>query len=427
MRNLQGNTVAYLLHLSTLSVLPISYIIKDFHNNTIATGTVSLSSPTNESLSTTYITNYNTERDKGIHLSATGPISVLVVNWQYASIGEYPAYPKQVFPINQYVYYTASPYSIILLHARSEILLIGTEDNTTVMITPAADVTVPQDIQIPGSSQETLYAWQTKMITLNRLQTFLFRSSPFVDLTGTSIVSNKPLTVISGHECANVPSYNRYCEHVEEQIPPTVTWGKKHLLRSYTGKNDYTYFLIVFSYDYTTVQHNCGGSLSTITFASAGSHTTISLYTDSNCYMESKKPILITQMMTGGQYSLGDPAVSVIPPLDHYTNNVVFSNRIFDKSIHYDNYNYINIVAEIRDTIIMDGEALHLSWESISGFIGGTVGYSATLPVSVGVHNIISANGAPFHILVYGYADIRLVGYSFSAGVGILKQFTEGQ
>ena len=90
-----------------------------------------------------------------------------------------------------------------------------------------------------------------------------------------------------------------------------------------------------------------------------------------------------------------------------------FSNHILDKSIHYDNCNYIKIVAEIRDTIIMDGEALHFSWESISDFIGGTVGYSATLPVSVGVHNIISANGAPFHILVYGYADISLVGYSF--------------
>ena len=75
---------------------------------------------------------------------------------------------------------------------------------------------MPTDIQTPGSSQETLYAGQSKVITLNCLKTFLFGSSGFVDLTGTSIVSNKTLTVISGHGCANVSSDRVYCEHVEE-------------------------------------------------------------------------------------------------------------------------------------------------------------------------------------------------------------------
>ena len=419
MKNYRGITETYLLYISTLSTTPVSYIIKDIYNTTIAAGKVSLSSPTNESLDISYVTNTNTERNDGIYLKSTGPISVLVVNWQRFSIGEYPAYPKQDLQIYEYVYYTSSPDTTIVSYTQSEILLVGTEDNTTVTITLAGNVSVPTDIQTPDSSLETLYTGQSKVITLNRLQSFLFGSSGFADMTGTSIVSNKPLTVISGHECANVPSQKRYCEHVEEQIPPTVTWGKKHLLGSYSGKNDFTYFLIVSFKDYTTVKHNCGGSLTTLNFASAGSHKTISLDTDSNCYMESNEAILITQMMTGsGDISIiGDPAVSVIPSVDHFTNEVIFPSIKFYQN---ENYNYINILMETKDTIIMDGKTLNISWESISGFYGETVGYSAVVSVSLDVYHMYSINGVPFHVLVYGYADYA--GYSFSAGVGILMQ-----
>ena len=424
MRNYQANTASYSLYLSTLETSPISYTIKDIYGNTVATGTVSKSSPTTQALNTAYVTNSNSERNDGLHLSATGPVSVLVVNWQSATVGEYPAYPKQVFPVLQYEYYTVSPDTTLVSSAHSEILLVGTEDGTTVTITPAATVSVPMDIQTPGSPQETLSAGQTKVITLNRLQTFFFGSTGNVDMTGTSIVSDKPLTVISGHECANVPSYKPYCEHVEEQIPPTVTWGKKYLARSYAGKIDYSYFLIVSSEDDTNVQHNCGGSLATLSFALAGDHKTISLYVDENCYIESNKPILVTQMMTGGQNSLGDPAVSVLPPFEHYTNEVVFHSPTFNQVF---SGNYINIVAQSKDTIIMDGAALSTTWESISDFYGGIAGYSASFSVSVAVHDVYSANGVPFHVLVYGYANPNLAGYSFSAGVGILKQLVGGE
>ena len=40
---------------------------------------------------------------------------------------------------------------------------------------------------------------------LHSLQTF-FVFKPHVDLTGTKIISDSPLTVISGHEAARVPA-----------------------------------------------------------------------------------------------------------------------------------------------------------------------------------------------------------------------------
>ena len=124
-------------------------------------------------------------------------------------------------------------------------------------------------------------------------------------------------------------------------------------------------------------------------------------------------------MMTGsGDINIiGDPAVSVIPSVDHFTNEVIFHSIKFYQN---ENYNYINILTEIKDTIIMDGKTLNIAWELISGFNGETVGYSAVVSISLDVHHMYSINGVPFHVLVYGYADYA--GYSFSAGVGISKQ-----
>ncbi len=47
------------------------------------------------------------------------------------------------------------------------------------------------------------------------------------DLTRTRITSSKPLSAFSGSDCAEIPQGIRYCDHLVEQVPPTVTWGLK--------------------------------------------------------------------------------------------------------------------------------------------------------------------------------------------------------
>ncbi len=56
------------------------------------------------------------------------------------------------------------------------------------------------------------------------------------DLTGTRITSSKPLSVFSGSDCANVPQGKGGCDHLVEQVPPTVTWwGSKFFVASLEG------------------------------------------------------------------------------------------------------------------------------------------------------------------------------------------------
>ncbi len=424
MRNYQGNTATYKLHLSTLSP-SAEYTIEDIEGTALYTGTVSAADGTVVDIDTKYVTNSNSERAEGLHLTTSAPVSVLVVNYRIATISEYPAYPKQKFSVLQYEYYIAAPKTDIVASSSSEVLLVGTEDGTTVTITPTVDIYVPGDFQNLGSPQELVSAGQTKQFTLNRLQTYYFGQNNAADLTGTSVVSDKPLTVISGNECGNVPSTKAFCEHTEEQIPPTITWGKEFLLRSFTDKNDDTYYLIVSAEDDNTLQHNCGSSeVVTSKFDLAGHQKTVTLAVDTNCYLRADKPILVTQMMTGGSGGKGDPAVSIIPPFEQYTNEVVFHTPNFDQNLED---NHAHIIMRKTDTIYFDDNVLDLSWEPITGLNNDVVGYSAAwIDLAKTVHHMYSANGLPFYVLVYGYTSSSLAGYTFSANVGISKQLVGG-
>lgn len=57
------------------------------------------------------------------------------------------------------------------------------------------------------------------------------------DMTGYFINSTKPIQVICGHECANVPQTVPFCDHMSEQIPPVNQLGTYHIVPPIDGRN----------------------------------------------------------------------------------------------------------------------------------------------------------------------------------------------
>ena len=304
MRNLQGDTDALILYITTPSVSPVEYIVETT-SGVQASGNVTNNSTATVNLPVSLVTNnaLYSSRFKGIHVYTIngGDISVLVVNDQHNTIGDYLAYPYQVFPLSQYQYYAVST-GTLLSGSLSEVLLVGNEDNTTVTVVPTQTVTVPVDIQT-NSGSRTVAAGSSFTFTIHRMQTFLI-GVPGLDISGTSIISDKPLTVISGHECGNIPLIC-CCQHITEQIPPTVTWGTNFFLTPYFGHSVGPYFKVVASESQTTLILTCtlNNSLSSNTtyLELAGDVVTFeSLSNSSYCYIESDKPILVTQLGPSG-------------------------------------------------------------------------------------------------------------------------------
>ena len=154
------------------------------------------------------------------------------------------------------------------------------------------------------------------------MQTLLIGKSS-TDLTGSRIVSNKPLTVISGHECGNVLSGSP-CEHLTEQIPPSTTWGRKFLLVPFGGRNNGQYYKVVSSQANTTVVRTCNSVFTTKTLSIAGSSFTFFTSSDTYCFMVSNKPLLVSQLGIAKQFSIGGPIIFILPSLDQYTNRYSF-------------------------------------------------------------------------------------------------------
>lgn len=413
------------LHIATTSSSAVTFNIADV-DGVIDTGTVTLNDPTTYSLNTKYVVSDSSYsyRDKGLRVYTDngGLIQVIVVHHAPASVGDHVVYPYEELTVPEYVYHTVSTDTdgegFAYLDFHSLTLLVGTADDTTVTITPSHAIVVPGNIQISNSADITVPAGDSYTITLHRLQTFLFEDSE-VDLTGTKIVSNKPLSVTSGHQCSNVPEGKNYCEATSVNVPPTATWGTQFLLTPHAGRTGGQYYKMVASQSSTTITHNCNIAVTTTTLAKEGDFLFLLTTSVTYCYVESSKPVFIVILGIAGTLSgqVGDPVMAMIPPINDYTyEDILF---YIPSYIGFTSH-HINIMSTVSNpTVNMNGKTLSLTWNTINDNDGVAVGYAAQLALDQSDldedHMITTDDDVPITVLVYGWGKYR--GLCYTVGV----------
>lgn len=426
MLNFQASSTDLLLYIMSPSLSPVHYTIES-SSAVLDAGIVTNTSLAKVSISTSFInvdSSYS-NRNKAIRVSSLneGLLLVLVVNYRRGSIGEYLAYTAQDLRQDMYKYYavsTGSTSSDLL----SGILLVGISNNTIISIVPTQNITIPQDIQNPASSDITVIAGSSFSITLHAMQTFLFGATG-IDISGTSIVSDKLITVISGHQCGAVPSNFGFCEHLFVQVPPTVLWGVQFLLTPY-GSRAKQYYKIITAENETILNFTCVlGNVFTDVLSTAGSVITKSSNQNQYCSLVSNKPVLVNQLGPGKLVDgFGDPVISVIPPTNFYSKEIRYvslPNDLLPMSGSTNVLHYINIVATSIGTVLMNGSELSLTWTTI--YDGdGVIGYGTQLSsVTLDTVNSIESN-TTISLLVHGFASST--GYSYSAGISELTRST---
>ncbi len=414
----------YIIYLSSLSDEPISYTVSNSTNGIIKEG--QLSSSQQIVLDDSYIVQSHSYdyRNLGLRVHTSGPATLLVINSQYSSIGEYTAIPYEVLNASSYEYFAVSSRSI---HSGiyGQILLVGNEDSTTVTITPTVNITMAEDVQ-SNSSLDIIPAGESKSFILHEFQTvFMTSEILYDDLTGSKFTSNKPLTVVTGHRCGNigfpVDSNKWYwlgpccCQNIMEQIPPTVQWGRQYMLSPYKVRNAQVYKIMA-SEDSTTVKHKCIINVEceqTLWLETSGSFVTIETKGSIYCYLEADKPILVTQMATSKQadYSPGDPTISVLPPLERFTKATSF----FVPKLHDIDEAHLNIVTRKNVTFYIDKSPLSVNWTTITDLNGNTVGFGthvSSIYVNTS-HIITNSEDVDFYGIFYGFADFK--GFTLTA------------
>ena len=336
------------------------------------------------------------------------------------SAGAYLNYPAWGYPVNSYVYYAVSvgtqePNSF------SSLLIVSANSNTYITITPSVTVTIPSDLS-PTGSDTILNAGQSITIQLQYLETLLLKpTTALADLTGTKVESNEPISVYSGHTCGNIPTNQYACNFIGEQLLPVASWGNEFLVQSFYSRSSGYNLKLIGSRNNTSVSITCG----------AGNDYSLSLgegdvlsqtITQTSCYINSTKPIFVAQF-SQGQFAgtgNGDPAMTVIPPLHHYSNNVTS----FPVISLLNSQTYVNLfvlTSSNSSQIRLNGNLLppllSTSWKHYNGSCGYYVFNSYSLTGSGGEVSIWSDNyNDKILAMVYG---LNLVGYSYTGSLNL--------
>lgn len=371
------------------------------------------------------INNDHENRQKGIHVytvSQNDTVYVLAENFIHTlTYGVFLAYPCgfEVTEENNpkpYEYIVTSTEVLSFFH--SEFLLVGCYNDTLFDIIPAQPVDLPEDLQAKNGSYADLISVNASgnySATIHRMQTLLVLSAH--DLSGTRILSNKPLTVISGHECARVPISTSGCEPFAVYIPPTNAWGKRFLLVPFAGRNGPQTFKAISSVDNTTFSYTCNATSHTST-----QKRILELNTSQPCYLESSSPTLIVQFSTGQDIDRrGDPAIALISPVENYVHETELLTLPFEA-------NYISITASVNyfdcSSMFLDGLPLNCTWDEIYDRHGSTVGYACSLFLNGSdnhVQHILHSGDSDglFSSLAYGFKFSGAIheGYAYLTGM----------
>ncbi|XP_019851950.1 PREDICTED: uncharacterized protein LOC109581911 [Amphimedon queenslandica] len=343
-------------------------------------------------------------------------ISVLAYNWQNGSVGEYMGLPcVDSYPVPiKYEYYLVSVQTPLHEHHQlwSEALIISCRSNTSITITPAVGMSLPEEL---GSD---VYVWVEEGgshdLVLDSGDS-LYIGAPNSDITGSHIASSGPLTVISGHECANIPTDRKYCDHFVQQIPPAMTWGKEFFLSPFLGKENGQYYKIVTSRNGSVISHNCNEA-GRIYLPYAGDYAMIHVNSTTSCYLASNVPILVVQIATSSgieECTSGDPFLVTVQPTEQYVEH--FSFRIH--STDQFSKNFIGILTTNPSLVLYDGvPLLETKWIPIHSLTGTISGYSYHFEGSSGLHSVSFTRGSGT-VFLYGYQCDPERGYGYTASV----------
>lgn len=313
----------------------------------------------------------------GVYVAAADPIQVYGLSQKQFSTDGFLGLSVDNLGTDYFV--MAFKNTFFNIGAGPQLAVVGTENGTTVQISPV------------GS--------ETYTVTLNEGQ--VHQLAVTADLTGSHIESSAPVAVFSGHNCAFVPGWPyAACDHLVEQMLPTNAWGWTHATMPLSGREYGDTFRILAAHDDTHLFVN-GTLVATLNRGEFHQR-----FIDDPAYITADQPILVAQYSNSGQLDnvVADPFMMLIPPVEQFEP---YYPGISTPPSGIDT-NHLNIVAPTAAVgqITLDGTVI-----TPTDFVTiGSSGYSGVqIEVITGSHELDSP--LPFGVYAYGFDDWDSYGY----------------
>ena len=355
--------------------------------------------PVPRSLEATFYFDLN----KGISISTNS--SKVLVCGTHLSTSHFVAESYIALPIikldGDYVYYAISVSNGIRVSA---ILIVGTEDNTNVTFI----VTQPADISFDNTITPLIAGRQYSLV-MNQLQTAFIGSHD--DLSGTKFSTDKPVSVLSGHECVNVPNNVSYCNYLIEQIPPVALWGKVYYTAPLVNKTSYTVKILA-AHNSTNIFMYCNNRVEFYSL-NEGNFFNRTLSSQKYCAIRSNKEILIVQFSHGGDEDNenGNPMMTLVPATNQYLNEIDVSTLRDPLSNYTHHINIIVMAQYYQPNMIylkVGGVTRSLATEQWVQIQSNSIteAYATQVEIPEGVAEIFHTNPtARMSAIVYGFTD----------------------
>lgn len=271
----------------------------------------------------------------------------------------------------------------------SHFIVYAAYDNT--------DVTITQSISAYGRTAGVPYT-----VSLNRGEAFYIQGASNGtngDLSGTIVESTRPVGLVNGNGCTQVPNGTTACDAIYEIAQPTQTWGKSVLTANLPNRAAGSTYRVFASADGTQVSLD-GGALGSI---NRGDYIETGVIPGDHLF-EGNQPIYVVQYMTGQDYPgvtrTGDPAMGNMIPAEQYLYDYTFSTVGGNQFASQ----FLTVIAQDSDVgfVLLDGVAI--PGASFSA-IGSTGFSSAVIPLTQGAHTTSSPSSSTFGhgITVEGY------------------------
>jgi PKD repeat protein len=332
----------------------------------------------------------------GIHLVSDKPVNVYALNHDNNSSDVAVMYPIESLGKEYFTMcYTPHVDETNLAHGRnSEFVVVASEDSSNIQISPSM-------------ATDGLHAAKTSFsIKLNKGEMYQVQSL-YGDLTGSYIISDKPIAVYSGSYSTTIPlQATGGWDHLFEQIPSVRTWGREYYTVPLVGRSK-DYFRVMASQDKTSVI--IGNAVPQI--LQKGQYYEFIQNVPTRIIAD--KPVLVAQFSqskNNDNVTNGDGFMVIISPVSQAKNDVTF---VAYQSTLMRVY-FVNIVVPMSEinNIELAGSRLPASY--FTPFSNKRYA-SAQVPISAGPWRLRDVNpDRGFVAYVYGFGGNEAYGY----GVG---------
>ena len=357
--------------------------------------------------------------DGAYHLRSSVPVTVYQFNpLQYTEAGapenSYTNDASLLFPTTAWRrdHFVVAWHNLQAVHP-SLMAVTASTDNTVVTITSKGATTAEGGA--PAFAANT-----PQQITLNAGDV-LQLGTLTGDMTGSRVESDKPVQVIGGHYCANIPDGFGYCDHLEEVMLSIEALGAEYIVTSPAvttlpaGKEQMV--RIVATEPDTTLAYDPANAAFPAAIANAGDFVEIPRQV-ANFKITANKKVLVAQFMEGSTAGggTGDPSMALSVPIDQFR-----TEYLFHAPTNYET-NYVDIVAPVGASVTLDGTAV-TNWQAIgaSGWQLARITPLGNGPNGDGNHTITGNMG--FGISVYGYGQDT--SYWYPGGLDLKRVIVE--